>query len=151
MNDESLIVPLGPARAEITVVNSRFIASLDYVGSVEEAAIRRKESERLPVASHTGSPLYRGGATSSTNSAPDDGEPGHLLAAVLSCCSLRPGNVAEVVAESIWRGHAWKRRLVKAYSEAGKAGPWKEKRAALEKFATLRRYCQCSLLDRLLE
>jgi len=124
MNDESLIVPLGPARAEITVVNSRFIASLDYVGSVEEAARRRKDSERIPVASHNVSPLYRGGATSCTNSAPDDGEPAHLLAAVLSCCSLRPGNVAPVVTESIGREHALKRRLVKAYSEAGRAGPW---------------------------
>ncbi len=123
MNDNSFHVPLGPARAEIVVVNSRFIASLDYVETVEEArnfmASVRKE---FPDASHNVPAFIVGGGNSSTEFCSDDGEPsgtsGRPLLSVLRGSGL--GNVVVVVTRYFGGTLLGTGGLVKAYSEAGK-------------------------------
>ncbi len=151
MNDDSLIVPLGPARAEIAVINSRFIASLDYVGSVEEArAFIDRVREEFPDASHNVPAYILGGRNSSTEFCSDDGEPsgtsGRPLLSVLRGSGL--GNVAVVVTRYFGGTLLGTGGLVRAYSEAGRQVLAKTKRAALEKFATLRFDLPYALFDR---
>ena len=151
MNDESLIVPFGPARAEIIVVNSTFIASLDYVGSVEEArAFIDRIREEFPDASHNVPAFILGGGNSSTEFCSDDGEPsgtsGRPLLSVLRGSGL--GNVAVVVTRYFGGTLLGTGGLVKAYSEAGRQVLAKTKRAALEKLATLRFDLPYALFDR---
>lgn len=151
MNDESLIVPLGPARAEITVINSRFIASLDYVESTEKARgfIDRVRDE-FPDASHNVPAFILGGGNSSVEFCSDDGEPsgtsGRPLLSVLRGSGL--GNVAVVVTRYFGGTLLGTGGLVKAYSEAGRRVLAKTKRASLEKFATLRLELPYALFDR---
>lgn len=123
MINETFPVPLGPARAEIVVVNSRFIASLDYVETVEEArnfmaSIRKEFSD----ASHNVPAFIVGGGKSSTEFCSDDGEPsgtsGRPLLSVLRGSGL--GNVAVVVTRYFGGTLLGTGGLVKAYSEAGK-------------------------------
>lgn len=116
-------VPLGPARAEINVLNSRFIASLDYVDSVEEArAFIEGVRREFPDASHNVSAFIVGGGNSSTDFCSDDGEPsgtsGRPLLSVLHGSGL--GNVAVVVTRYFGGTLLGTGGLVKAYSEAGK-------------------------------
>ena len=119
-----LIVPYEPARAEIRVVNSRFIASLSPVDSVEAAreyvaSIRRE----FPDASHHVPAFIVGGGNSVTEFCSDDGEPsgtsGRPLLAVLKGSGL--GNVAVVVTRYFGGTLLGTGGLVKAYSEAGRA------------------------------
>ena len=123
MDNESLIVPLGPARAEIVVINSRFIANLDYAESVEAARefINRIKRE-FPDASHNVPAFIVGGSNSSTEFCSDDGEPsgtsGRPLLSVLRGSGL--GNVAVVVTRYFGGTLLGTGGLVKAYSEAGK-------------------------------
>lgn len=123
MAKEPFYVPLGPAWAEIIVLNSRFIASLDYVESMEEArnflaSIRKK----FPDASHNVPAFVVGGGNSSTEFCSDDGEPsgtsGRPLLSVLRGSGL--GNVAVVVTRYFGGTLLGTGGLVKAYSEAGK-------------------------------
>jgi len=123
MTNEAFTVPLGPARIEIVVVNSRFIASLDYAETVEEArnfiiSIRKE----FPDASHNVPAFVVGGGNSSTEFCSDDGEPsgtsGRPLLSVLRGSGL--GNVAVVVTRYFGGTLLGTGGLVKAYSEAGK-------------------------------
>ena len=133
-------VPLGPARAEINVLNSRFIASLDYVETVDEArnfitAIRNE----YPDASHNVPAFIVGGDKSSTEFCSDDGEPsgtsGRPLLAVLHGSGL--GNVAVVVTRYFGGTLLGTGGLVKAYSEAGKKVLEVARRAELVEVALL--------------
>jgi uncharacterized YigZ family protein len=119
-----LIVPYECARAEIRVVNSRFIASLSPVDSVESAreyiaSIRRE----FPDASHNVPAFIVGGGNSVTEFCSDDGEPsgtsGRPLLAVLKGSGL--GNVAVVVTRYFGGTLLGTGGLVKAYSEAGRS------------------------------
>ena len=118
-----LIVPFESARAEIRVVNSRFIANLSPVDSVEAAreyvvSIRRE----FPDASHHVPAFVVGGGNSVTEFCSDDGEPsgtaGRPLLAVLKGSGL--GNVAVVVTRYFGGTLLGTGGLVKAYSEAGR-------------------------------
>jgi uncharacterized YigZ family protein len=120
---EDFLIPLGPSRAEITVANSRFVASIDYVGSVGEARefvgrIRGEFSD----ATHNVPAFIVGGGNSRTEFCSDDGEPsgtsGRPLLAVLRGSGL--GNVAVVVTRYFGGTLLGTGGLVKAYSEAGK-------------------------------
>lgn len=141
MINERFPVPLGPARAEIVIVNSRFIASLDYVETVEEArnfmASIRKE---FPDASHNVPAFIVGGGKSSTEFCSDDGEPsgtsGRPLLSVLRGSGL--GNVAVVVTRYFGGTLLGTGGLVKAYSEAGKKVLELTERALLTELTALR-------------
>ncbi|MFA6366425.1 MAG: YigZ family protein [Candidatus Hydrogenedentales bacterium] len=141
MINETFPVPLGPARAEIVVVNSRFIASLDYVETVDEArsfmaSIRREFSD----ATHNVPAFIVGGGNSSTEFCSDDGEPsgtsGRPLLSVLRGSGL--GNVAVVVTRYFGGTLLGTGGLVKAYSEAGKKVLEQTDRALLTELTTLR-------------
>jgi len=119
-----LLVPAGSARAEITVVNSRFIASLSPADSVEAArdyiaAIKRE----FAGATHNVPAFIIGGGNSVTEFCSDDGEPsgtsGRPLLAVLKGSEL--GNVVVVVTRYFGGTLLGTGGLVKAYSEAGRA------------------------------
>jgi uncharacterized YigZ family protein len=129
-----LIVPYESARAELRVANSRFIASLSPVDSVEVArdyvaSIRRE----FPDASHHVPAFIVGGGNSVTEFCSDDGEPsgtsGRPLLAVLKGSGL--GNVAVVVTRYFGGTLLGTGGLVKAYSEAGRAVLALVKRAGL--------------------
>ncbi|PKL23167.1 MAG: YigZ family protein [Spirochaetae bacterium HGW-Spirochaetae-3] len=119
-----LTVPYESARAEIVVVNSRFIASLAPVESTEAAreyvaSIRRE----FPDATHNVPAFIIGGGNSVSEFCSDDGEPsgtsGRPLLAVLKGSGL--GNVAVVVTRYFGGALLGTGGLVKAYSEAGRA------------------------------
>lgn len=140
MSSEQQIVPLGPARAEIVVLHSRFIASLDYAGSVGDARefigrIRRE----FPDASHNVPAFIVGGGNSSTEFCSDDGEPsgtsGRPLLAVLRGSGL--GNVVAVVTRYFGGTLLGTGGLVKAYSEAGKSVVERTQRGELVDVALL--------------
>ncbi len=136
-----LIVPSGPERVEITVVNSRFIASLDYAGSVGEArayiaGIRRE----FPDASHNVPAFILGGGRSSTEFCSDDGEPagtsGRPLLTVLRGSGL--GNAVIVVTRYFGGTLLGTGGLVKAYSEAGRQAIERTKRSVLVELLSYR-------------
>ena len=141
MKNAALTVPLGPARAESIVVNSRFIASLEYVQSVEEARgfIDRVRRE-FHGASHNVPAFIIGGGNSKTEFCSDDGEPsgtsGRPLLAVLRGSGL--GDAAIVVTRYFGGTLLGTGGLVKAYSEAGRLVLEKTRRAALIEFSRLR-------------
>lgn len=119
-----LTVPYEPARAEIRVVNSRFIASLEPVESAEAARvfIARIRSE-FPDASHHVPAYVLGGGNTTSEYCSDDGEPsgtaGRPLLAVLKGSGL--GDAAVVVTRYFGGTLLGTGGLVKAYSEAGRA------------------------------
>ena len=115
------IIPLEEVRSEILVVNSRFIASLAPVFSVEEAkAFVTHIRHEFPNASHN-VPAYLVGCGSSVNAhCSDDGEPsgtaGRPALAVLQGSGL--GDVAVVVTRYFGGTKLGTGGLVRAYSEA---------------------------------
>ncbi len=119
-----LTVPYESARAEIVVVNSRFIGSLAPAGSIEAAreyiASIKKE---FPDATHNVPAFVIGGGNSVSEFCSDDGEPpgtsGRPLLAVLKGSGL--GNVAVVVTRYFGGTLLGTGGLVKAYSDAGRA------------------------------
>ncbi len=129
-----LIVPYEPARAEIRVVNSRFIASLEPVASAEAARafIARIRSE-FPDATHHVPAYVLGGGNTVTEYCSDDGEPsgtaGRPLLAVLKGSGL--GDAAIVVTRYFGGTLLGTGGLVKAYSEAGKTVLALARRASL--------------------
>ncbi|MFZ3111116.1 MAG: YigZ family protein [Rectinemataceae bacterium] len=141
MTRETLQVPLGPARAETVVLNSRFIASLDYAESVEAARefIGRIKAE-YPDASHNVPAFIIGGGKSITEFCSDDGEPsgtsGRPLLSVLRGSGL--GNVAVVVTRYFGGTLLGTGGLVKAYSEAGKKVLEQTRRALLTELTMVR-------------
>jgi len=150
MTKERYQVPLGPARAEISVLNSRFIASLDYVETVEQArsfvaAIRSE----FPDATHNVPAFIVGGGNSRTEFCSDDGEPsgtsGRPLLAVLHGSGL--GNVAVVVTRYFGGTLLGTGGLVKAYSEAGRQVIERTKRAVLAELNTMRIDLPYALFD----
>jgi uncharacterized YigZ family protein len=118
------LVPLEPIETEITVVNSRFIASLAPVNSVEEAREFQKTIKaRYPDASHHVPAFVIGHGNSTISHSNDDGEPsgtaGRPALAVLSGSGL--GNVCVVVTRYFGGTKLGTGGLVKAYGEAVKA------------------------------
>ena len=119
-----LLVPYEPARAEIRVVNSRFIASLEPVDSAEAArAFLARIRSEFPDATHHVPAYILGGGNTITEYCSDDGEPsgtaGRPLLAVLKGSGL--GDAAIVVTRYFGGTLLGTGGLVKAYSEAGKA------------------------------
>ncbi len=146
-----LILPLAPARAEIVVVNSRFIASLEPASSVEEARafIARVKAE-FPDATHNVGAFVVGGGSTTTDFCSDDGEPsgtaGRPLLAVIKGSGM--GDIAAVVTRYFGGTLLGTGGLVKAYTEAGKAVLALVKRAALVESARLEVDLPYPLFDR---
>lgn len=118
------MVPLEDARAEITVMRSRFIASLSPVETVEAARGRIAELRReFPDATHHVPAYIIGGGASVVEFCSDDGEPsgssGRPLLAVLKGSGL--GNVLVVVTRYFGGTLLGTGGLVRAYSGAGRA------------------------------
>lgn len=133
-SDAMLVVPLAPARAELLVANSRFIASLAPADSTETArayiaTIRREFGD----ATHHVPAFVLGGGNATTEYCSDDGEPsgtsGRPLLAVLKGSGL--GNAVIVVTRYFGGTLLGTGGLVKAYGEAGKAVLAIVRRAAL--------------------
>ncbi len=148
-----LILPLEPARAEITVVNSRFIASLEPAESMEAARafIGRIRAE-FPDATHHVPACIVGGGASSTEYCSDDGEPsgtsGRPLLAVLKGSGM--GDIAVVVTRYFGGTLLGTGGLVRAYSEAGKAVLAVTRRAELVESGRLEFELSYPLYDRFL-
>ncbi len=129
-----LIVPFEPVRAQVVVVNSRFIADLAPVASVEEARdfIASKRLE-FPDATHHVPAFIIGGGNSTSEYCADDGEPsgtaGRPLLAVLKGSGL--GDIAVVVTRYFGGTLLGTGGLVKAYTEAGQAVLRQARRAAM--------------------
>ncbi|MGB4594755.1 MAG: YigZ family protein [Anaerolineaceae bacterium] len=125
MNQTSYrIIPLEPVETEVTVVNSRFIASLSPVKSVEEAREFQKVIKaRYPDASHHVPAFVIGHGNSTISHSNDDGEPsgtaGRPALAVLSGSGL--GNVCVVVTRYFGGTKLGTGGLVRAYGDAVKA------------------------------
>lgn len=152
MNDktESFEVPLEPARAEIIVSNSRFIASLDYAASAAEArAFIAKIRGEFPDATHNVPAFIVGAENSRTEFCSDDGEPsgtaGRPLLSVLRGSGL--GNIAAVVTRYFGGTLLGTGGLVKAYSEAGKKALALARRAVLVECSALKVDLPYSLFD----
>lgn len=140
MAPEALVVPLAFARAETKVSNSRFIASLDYIDSVEaaKAFIARIRGE-FPDASHNVPAFVVGGGNSRIEFCSDDGEPsgtsGKPLLAVLKGSGL--GCAVLVVTRYFGGTLLGTGGLVKAYSEAGRKVLQSAPRAVLTEISRL--------------
>lgn len=146
-----LVIPLEPERAEIVVVNSRFIASLECVESVPAArAFVSRIGSEFPDATHNVPAFIIGGGNATTDFCSDDGEPsgtsGRPLLTVLKGSGL--GNVAVVVTRYFGGTLLGTGGLVKAYTEAGKAVLAKTKRAALVELARIELDLPYALLER---
>jgi len=121
---ERYAIPAREVRAEIEVVNSRFIATLTPAFSVDEARafIARVRSE-LPAATHHVPAFVIGHGASVTTHCNDDGEPagsaGRPALAVLSGSGL--GDVAVVVTRYFGGTKLGIGGLVRAYGDAVRA------------------------------
>jgi len=117
-------IPAQETRIEITVVNSRFIATIAPVFSVEEAKlfINRIKSE-FSDASHNVPAFVVGHGPSVTAHCSDDGEPsgtaGRPVLSVLQGCGL--GDAAVVVTRYFGGTKLGKGGLVRAYGSAVRA------------------------------
>lgn len=124
MADKRYTIPAEETRAEITVVNSRFIATLAPVFTVEQARefITRVRAE-FSDASHNVPAFLIGYGASVTAHATDDGEPsgtaGRPALAVLQGSGL--GDVAVVVTRYFGGTKLGTGGLVRAYGDAVKA------------------------------
>jgi len=117
-------IPAGPARVELTVVNSRFIASAAHTPSVEAAkAFITAVRAEMPDASHHCFAYLVGYGASVTAGMGDDGEPagtaGRPMLAVLRGAGL--GDVAVVVTRFFGGTLLGTGGLVRAYGDATKA------------------------------
>lgn len=118
------ILPAGEKHTEITVVNSRFIASIAPAFSVEEARkfITRIKAEH-PTASHHVPAFIIGHGASTIEHCSDDGEPagtaGRPALAVLKGSGL--GDVVVVVTRYFGGTKLGTGGLVRAYTDAVKA------------------------------
>lgn len=146
-----LVVPYEPARAEVVVSNSRFIASLSPADSVAAArgylaAIRQE----FPDATHHVPAFIIGGGNSVTEFCSDDGEPsgtsGRPLLATLKGSGL--GNVVVVVTRYFGGSLLGTGGLVKAYTEAGRAVLANTRRAKLVETVRARFSVPYHLFDR---
>jgi uncharacterized YigZ family protein len=126
-------VPSNEVRAEIRVVNSRFIASLAPVGSVDEARvfINRIKAE-FADASHNVPVFLIGHGDSVTAHCSDDGEPsgtaGRPALAVLQGSGL--GDVVVVITRYFGGTKLGTGGLVRAYSDAVRSALEKVERSA---------------------
>ncbi|MCE1194889.1 YigZ family protein [bacterium] len=150
MPNSAFPVPLGPARAEIVVVNSRFIASLDYVESARDArAFIARIRDEFPDATHNVPAFIAGGGASRLEFCSDDGEPsgtsGRPLLAVLRGSGL--GDVAVVVTRYFGGTLLGTGGLVKAYSEAGRRVIALAARAELAELSAVRLEIPYQLFD----
>ncbi len=128
------VVPLEPARAELAVSNSRFIALLGRASSLEEArAFLARARAEFPDASHHVPAFLIGSGRSTTEFCSDDGEPsgtsGRPLLAVLRGSGL--GDAALVVVRYFGGTLLGTGGLVKAYAEAGRLVLERARRAEL--------------------
>ena len=115
------LIPLEPVQTEILVVNSRFIADLELVGSVEQArAHLARVRESHPTASHNVPAFIIGHGNSIITHCSDDGEPsgtaGRPALAVLQGSGL--GNVSVVVTRYFGGTKLGTGGLVRAYGDA---------------------------------
>ena len=117
---DTYVLPAEEVRRELTVSNSRFIASLAPVSSVDEAkAFVARIRKEFADASHNVPAYIIGGGNSITEYCSDDGEPsgtaGRPALAVLRGSGL--GDVAVVVTRYFGGTLLGKGGLVKAYTE----------------------------------
>ena len=115
------LIPLEPVQTEILVVNSRFIADLEYAGSVEEARAHLiKVRGCHPTATHNVPAFIIGHGNSIITHCSDDGEPsgtaGRPALAVLQGSGL--GNVSVVVTRYFGGTLLGTGGLVRAYGDA---------------------------------
>ncbi len=121
MEQVQRLIPLEAVETEILVVNSRFIANLAPVNSVEEARAIIAEVKKLhPTASHHVPAFVIGHGKSVITHCSDDGEPsgtaGRPALAVLQGSGL--GNVVVVVTRYFGGTKLGTGGLVKAYGDA---------------------------------
>lgn len=117
-------IPAGPARAELVVANSRFIATADHTPSVESArALIAATRAALPDASHHCYAYLVGYGASVTAGMSDDGEPsgtaGRPMLAVLRGADL--GDVTVVATRYFGGTLLGTGGLVRAYGDAVRA------------------------------
>lgn len=117
-------IPAGPARVELAVANSRFIATAGHTPSVEEAkALVAAVRAAMPDASHHCYAFLVGYGASVTAGMSDDGEPagtaGRPMLAVLRGADL--GDVTVVVTRYFGGTLLGTGGLVRAYGDAVKA------------------------------
>jgi len=151
---EEKLVPAGRSQAEIEVENSRFIASLAPVNSVEEARTFIKEiSQNYPDASHHVSAFIIGHGRSVISHASDAGEPagtaGQPALRMLQGSGL--GNVAVVVTRYFGGTKLGTGGLVRAYTEAVKTVLQGTKRARLVHTLDLRLQMPYNFFDQILK
>jgi uncharacterized YigZ family protein len=120
-DEDRYIIPAGPAEAELQVLNSRFIANLDRVESVDAArAFHKSIKQRFPDATHHVPAFVVGHGRSVIMHCSDDGEPagtaGRPALAVLQGSGL--GDVAVVVTRYFGGTKLGTGGLVKAYGDA---------------------------------
>ena len=118
---DAYLLPAEEVRRELTVSNSRFIASLAPVSSVDEAkAFVARIRDEFGDATHNVPTYIIGGGNSITEYCSDDGEPsgtaGRPALAVLRGSGL--GDVAVVITRYFGGTLLGKGGLVKAYTEA---------------------------------
>ena len=115
------LIPLEPVNAEILVVNSRFIADLEFAGSVDQARAHLAKARQLhPTATHNVPAFIIGHGNSTITHCSDDGEPsgtaGRPALAVLQGSGL--GNVSVVVTRYFGGTKLGTGGLVRAYGDA---------------------------------
>lgn len=124
MSNKPYLIPAGSHRAEIEVLNSRFIASLSPVFTVEAAkAFIAAIRAQFPEATHHVPAYLIGHSNALIAHSSDDGEPagtaGRPVLAVLQGSGL--GDVAVVITRYFGGTKLGTGGLVRAYSEAAKA------------------------------